>query len=59
MAPLLWACTLSALQMVFASSAADIYCVRFCGDEDYSCEQGSSPPGPTVAVGRDNGQIPH
>lgn len=37
---------LSALQMVFGSSAADIYRVRFCRDEDYSCEHGSSPPGP-------------
>jgi hypothetical protein len=50
MAPLLWACTLSALlvlQMVFGSSAADIYCVRFCWDEDgCSWELSSSPPGP-------------
>lgn len=32
--------------MVFGSSAADIYCVRFCWDEGYSWERGSSPPGP-------------
>lgn len=39
---------LSALQMVFGSSAADIYCVRFCWDEDFSWGRGSSPPGPRL-----------